>query len=181
MKANRSNLAAILVAGPILMATLFVPFVASAASPSPTPSNPYGGVAVDPLGPNETVLIVSKGKVVKKLSFNDLLKLKPSVITIYEPFVHAKQKFTVIKLATIFSLAGIKSSDKVSTIALNDYVYGNTAKSFLAANGYLAIKRNGELIPYDQGGPIRLIYPDNSRWAKFLDPWNWSLNRISAK
>ena len=38
-----------------------------------------------------------------------------------------------------------------------------------------------ELIPYDQGGPIRIIYPDSSRWSKFLDPWNWSLTRITAK
>ena len=152
-----------------------------AASPSPTPSNPYGGVKVDPLGPNETILIISKGKSVKKLSLNNLLDLKPSEISIYEPFVRTRQKFTAIKLSRLFKLVGISAKDRVSTVALNDYVSANSAKSFVIADGYLAIKRNGELIPYDQGGPIRIIYPDSSRWSKFLDPWNWSLTRITAK
>ena len=156
-------------------------FSLNAASPSPSPSNPYGGIAVDPLGPNETILVISKGKIVKKLSLNDLQKLKPTVISIYEPFVRTRQKFTVVKLSSLFNLAGIKSTDKVSTVALNDYVYANTASSFINADGYLAFKRNGISIPYDQGGPIRIVYPDKSRWAKFLDPWNWSLKRISAK
>lgn len=154
--------------------------MALAASPSPT-SNPYGGIAVDPPGPNEIVLVVSKGKLIKRLSMNNLLKLNPKVISIYEPFVKVRQKFTVIKLSTLFALVGIRANDKVSTIALNDYVYENLAKNFNAADGYLAIKRDSKLIPYDQGGPIRIVYPTNSRWAKFLDPWNWSLTQISAK
>lgn len=152
-----------------------------AASPSPTTTNPYGGVKIDPLGPNETILILSHGKQVVKLSLNALLALRTSEVSVFEPFVQTRQKFTAIKLANLFKLVGIKEKNQVSTVALNDYVYANTAKAFLAADGYLAIKRNGELIPYDQGGPIRIIYPDTSRWSKYLDPWNWSLTRISAK
>lgn len=152
-----------------------------AASPSPSATNPYGGVKVDPLGPNETILVLSKAGKIRKLSFNNLLALKPTQISIYEPFVHARQKFTVVKLSTLFKLVGISANDRVSTVALNDYVYANKAGSFLDADGYLAIKRNGELIPYDQGGPIRIIFPDKSKWSKVLDPWNWSLTRITAK
>jgi DMSO/TMAO reductase YedYZ molybdopterin-dependent catalytic subunit len=51
----------------------------------------------------------------------------------------------------------------------------------LTANGYVAIKRNGVDIPYDQGGPIRLVFADNSVWAKNLDAWNWSLSSIAVK
>ncbi len=164
-----------------LAISLFSGITASALAASPSPSNPYGGIAVDPLGPNETILVISKGKLIKRLTFNSLMKLNPKEISIYEPFVKVRQKFTVVKLSTLFAQVGITANDKVSTIALNDYVYENLAKNFTSADGYLAIKRNGKLIPYDQGGPIRIIYPTDSRWAKFLDPWNWSLTRISVK
>lgn len=165
----------------VLALGLPIASTANAVSSSPTPTNPYGGVKVDPLGPNETILVISKGKVTKKLTLNNLLALKATEISIYEPFVRARQKFTVVKLATLFKLIGVSENDRVSTVALNDYVYANTAKSFLSADGYLAVKRNGKLIPYDQGGPIRIVFPDTSRWSKFLDPWNWSLTRITAK
>lgn len=165
----------------VLIASLSNPISSIAASPSPSTTNPYGGVKVDPLGPNETILTISKGKIVKRLSLNDLLALNPKEISIYEPFIRKRQKFTAVKLSQLFKLVAISNSNRVSTIALNDYVYANSAKSFLSADGYLAIKRDGKLIPYDQGGPIRIIYPDSSRWSKFLDPWNWSLSRITAK
>ena len=84
-------------------------------------------------------------------------------------------------MKTFFSLVGISGNDKVFTTALNDYVYSNTASKFIAANAYIAIKRNGTDIPYDQGGPIRLVFADKSVWAKNLDAWNWSLASISAK
>ncbi len=176
-KLNKHSLAITL----ILSASLLGPINAIAASPSPSSTNPYGGVKVDPLGPNETIITISKGKIVKRLSMNDLLALNPKSISIYEPFIRKRQNFTVVKLSQLFKLVRISNSDFVSTVALNDYVYANSAKSFLTADGYLAIKRDGKLIPYDQGGPIRIIYPDTSRWSKSLDPWNWSLRRISAK
>jgi hypothetical protein len=84
-------------------------------------------------------------------------------------------------MKSLFALVGISGNDKVATRALNDYVYSNTASKFLAANGYVAIKRNGVDIPYDQGGPIRLVFADNSIWAKNLDAWNWSLSSIAVK
>jgi hypothetical protein len=36
-------------------------------------------------------------------------------------------------------------------------------------------------IPYDQGGPIRIIFGSKSTWAKYLDAWNWSLSSITVK
>jgi DMSO/TMAO reductase YedYZ molybdopterin-dependent catalytic subunit len=98
-----------------------------------------------------------------------------------EPFVKKVQSFRAIPLKTLFDLAGIKGSDKVATTALNDYVYRNTALNFISANGYLAISRSGKPIGYDEGGPIRIIFPDTSKWAKSLDPWNWALKSMSVK
>jgi hypothetical protein len=144
-------------------------------------TNPYGTSTVDPAGPNEVIFTISKDG--KKVQFTSgkLNKLKSSTITIYEPFLKKRQTFTVVTMKSLFALVGISGSDKVATRALNDYVYSNTASKFIAANGYVAIKRNGVDIPYDQGGPIRLVFADNSVWAKNLDAWNWSLSSIAVK
>jgi hypothetical protein len=144
-------------------------------------TNPYGTSTVDPAGPNEVIFTVSKGSKKVEYTTAKLAKLKSSVISIYEPFLKKRQSFTVIPMKTFFSLVGISGNDKVLTTALNDYVYSNTASKFVAANAYIAIKRNGTDIPYDQGGPIRLVFADKSVWAKNLDAWNWSLASISVK
>lgn len=144
-------------------------------------TNPYGTSTVDPAGPNEVIFTVSKAG--KKVLFTNskLLKIKSSEISIYEPFLKKRQKFTVIPMKTFFAMVGISGKDSVRTIALNDYTYSNTAEKFLAADAYIAIKRDGREIPYDQGGPLRIIFSDKSSWAKNLDAWNWSLAALTAK
>lgn len=143
--------------------------------------NPYGTPAVDPAGPNEIIFTVSKGSRKVKFTESTLLKLKSSTISIYEPFLKKRQSFTVIPMKTLFALVGISGKDKVYTTALNDYVYTNTAANFIAAGAYIAIKRGNEPIAYDQGGPLRIVFADNSKWARTLDAWNWSLASISVK
>jgi hypothetical protein len=143
--------------------------------------NPYGTSTVDPAAPNEVIFTVSKGG--KKVEFTmvRLLKMKSTTINIYEPFLKKRQTFTVIPMKNFFAMAGITGNDKVETKALNDYIYTNTAAKFNAAKAYIAIKRDGAPISYDQGGPIRLVFADNSKWAKELDAWNWSLASIGVK
>lgn len=144
-------------------------------------TNPYGTSTVDPAGPNEIILTLAKGKSQSTFTMGRLLKLKSSTITIYEPFLKKRQTFTVIPLKTLFAFVGIKGKDMVSTVALNDYIFKATATQFTDSQGFLAIKRNGSDIPYDQGGPIRIIFPDKSKWAKNLDAWNWSIASIVVK
>lgn len=155
-------------------------FATNSPTASPTISNPYGAGAIDPASPNDPILSITNGTKTRKFTMRDLLAMHPTVISIFEPFVKKRQKFTVIPLSNLFEKLAISTTSTVVTKALNNYVYKNKASSFIAATGYLAIKRNGRDIPYDQGGPIRLIYPDTSRWSKSLDPWNWSLSSITA-
>jgi hypothetical protein len=145
------------------------------------PKSPYGTLAVDPAGPTEIILTLSKGSRKAEFAYGRLLKMKSSVITINEPFIKKRQSFTVIPLSKLFALVGIKETDMVTTSALNDYIFKDRAKNFLKADAYLAIKKNGKAIGYDEGGPIRLIYSDSSSWANYLDSWNWSLVSISVK
>jgi hypothetical protein len=161
----------------LLLTTNFLGSNANAAETT----NPYGTSVVDPAGPNEVIFTVSKSS--KKIEFttSKLFMMKTKVISIYEPFLKKRQTFTVIPMRTFFSSVGINGKDKVRTKALNDYIYSNSASNFISANAYIAIKRDGVEIPYDQGGPLRLIFADNSKWAKKLDAWNWSLISISVK
>jgi hypothetical protein len=164
----------------VLIAILSIVLLTPSAEAS-APSNPYGVSTVDPAGPNEIILTVTKGSNVAQFALGRLQKLKNNTFTIYEPFIKKNQSFTAIKMQTLFAFVGIKGSDKVRTTALNDYIFTDSASRFLAANAYLAIAVDGEPIPYDRGGPIRIIFPNNSKWAKNLDAWNWSLASISVK
>lgn len=154
---------------------------AQAATPKPT-ANPYGAsVPVDPPGPNDVVLTVTNRFKVVKFTFTSLKKLGTTQISIFEPFVKVRQTFTVVSLAKIFKSANIPPTATVLTDALNDYIYTNTAKNFTDSQGQLAIARSGGPIPYDQGGPIRIIFPDKTLLGKNLNAWNWSLNVITVK
>ena len=170
----------------IALSVLFVVTTISsahAASPKPTATkNPYGAsVPVDPPGPNDVVLTVTNRNKVVKFTLTTLKKLGSTQVSIYEPFVKVRQTFTVIALAKIFKSANIPPTANLSTDALNDYIYTNTAKNFTDSQGQLAIARFGEPIPYDQGGPIRIIFPDKTILGKNLNAWNWSLNLITVK
>jgi hypothetical protein len=143
--------------------------------------NPYGTSTVDPAGPNEVIFTVSKGSKVASFTSIRISKMKTTTITIYEPFLKKRQTFSVIPMKTFFAFVGISGKDKVVTSALNDYQYTNTAEGFISAGAYIAVKRSGAPISYDQGGPLRIIFGDKSKWAKQLDSWNWSLASISVK
>lgn len=143
--------------------------------------NPYGTGVIDPAAPNEVILTLTKGSRKVEFAYPRLQKMKQSNISIYEPFLKKRQSFSVIPLKSLFNLAGIAGKDRVKTVALNDYVFTETAENFIGADAYLAIKVNGQPIGYDQGGPIRLIFSDKSKWSKNLDAWNWSLVSISVK
>ena len=143
-------------------------------------SNPYGGTNIDPLPATATIFTVTNGKKSINYSKNDLLKIKSSVISIFEPFVQKRQSFTVIPLDYFLGKSGISSSVTIDTVALNDYIFSEKSANFSKAKAYIAIARFGKDIPYNQGGPLRLIYASTSSWSKNLSAWNWSLRSIKV-
>lgn len=163
---------------PALLALLLLSF--SPALGAETTTNPYGTSTVDPAAPNEVILTVT-GKSTVRYTYSALAKLPSKTISVYEPFLKKRQSFTVIEFKTFFDRARISGKEKVVTRALNDYTFTSTASNFLSAGAYLAIKKNGAPIGYDEGGPIRIIFADTSIWSKNLDAWNWSLERIAVK
>jgi len=143
-------------------------------------SNPYGGTNIDPLPATATIFTVTNGKKSINYSKNDLLKIKSSVITIFEPFVQKRQSFTVIPLDYFLGKSSIPSSVRIDTVALNDYIFSEKSANFSKAKAYIAIARFGKDIPYNQGGPLRLVYAGTSSWSKNLSAWNWSLRSIKV-
>jgi hypothetical protein len=143
--------------------------------------NPYGGAVIDPLPITATIFTVTNGKKSITYSVESLLAIKSEKVTIFEPFIKRKQTFDAIPLSYFLKKSGITSKMKIDTIALNQYKYSNLASEFTSAHAYLAIRLWGKDIPYNQGGPIRIIFPTNSKWFENLDPWNWSLREIRVK
>ena len=172
----------------MLTAALFASMALTAcgSNPEPTPSpspteNPYGaGFSVSSPADSEVVLTI-KGAAEVNYTMGQLKEMAKKVITINEPFVKKVQKFNVILLKDLFKGVAIPAGANLNTVALNDYAYANTANNFFVHEAYLAVLRNGEDIPMDQGGPIRIIFADDSDYATNLDAWNWSLRTIEIK
>ena len=149
------------------------------ATPSASASaNPYGGgFAVDAPADNDVVLTVSAEKKIE-YTMGELKKLAQTEIQIFEPFVKKNQKFTVVKMADFLNAAGFVATDKVNTVALNDYAFVDTDENFIKNNAYIAVARDGQPIPMDEGGPIRIIFANDSKYASNLDAWNWSIRTV---
>jgi hypothetical protein len=139
----------------------------------------YGGFPVDPPAPDEVVLTLEGSRRVE-LTMAQLEELATTEVTLDEPFVRRRETFRVIPLAELFDLAGIEDDASVATIALNDYRYVDGAGALRGADALLAVARDGAPIPMDAGGPIRLVFADDSPYTRVLDAWNWSLRTISV-
>lgn len=150
------------------------------AAAGPSTTNPYGTPSIDPPAPNEPVLEVNGGSTPLTLTLGQLDALGNTTITVDEPFVKKRQTFSGVPLAVVLAKAGIPDSATIDTVALNAYHYSSAVGPLVASNALIATKRDGAAIPYDQGGPIRMVFPDGSKLSSVLDAWNWSLASINA-
>ena len=152
---------------------------ASSASPSPTATNPYGTTTVDPPGPNDPVLTVTGGSHgATTFTLAQLEELGTTTITIDEPFVKQRLAFTGVPMSAVLDKAGIAGGARITTKALNDYEYADVASVFTGSNALIATRRGAGPVPFDAGGPIRIVFPDGSPLSTKLDAWNWSLSSI---
>lgn len=146
----------------------------------PSTSNPYGAPSIDPAGPDEPILTVEGGSTPLSLTLDQLNALGGTTITIDEPFVKKRQTFRGVPLATVLAKAGIPDTATIDTVALNDYRYASAVAPMVGSQALIATERDGAPIPYDQGGPIRIVFPDGTPLSTVLDAWNWSLASISV-
>ena len=158
------------------------PSASSSTAPSASSTNPYGDPpTIDPPGPTDAVLTLSGGSAgPTAFTMSQLEALGESTLTIDEPFAKQKQTFSVVPLTTLLAKAGISGAACINTVALNDYRYRNQASTFVASQAAIATRIGGEPIPFDRGGPVRILFPDGASLAPNLDAWNWSLSRIEV-
>lgn len=152
----------------------------STASAGPSATNPYGVPSIDPPAPDEPVLVVTGGDTPLSFTLDQLNAVGSTTITIDEPFVKKRQTFGGVPLATVLSKAGIPDTATIDTIAINDYHYSSAVAPMVGSQALIATQRDGAPIPYDQGGPIRIVFPDGTPLSSVLDAWNWSLASIAV-
>lgn len=153
---------------------------APAAAPAPTAAadeSTYGGFAIDPPADDEIVLTIEAGRTVD-FTYAELQALATVEIEVFEPFVEQRQSFTGVPVAELLDAAEVPAGARIETIALNDYRYADTVGQWVDNDALLAVLRDGELIPMDQGGPIRIVFAEDSPAYELLDAWNWSLRSI---
>ena len=153
---------------------------ANSASATPSTTNPYGAGPIAPPAANEPVLTVKGGQTPLSLTLDQLNALGNTTVTLDEPFVKKRQTFSGVPLAAVMAKAGIPNSATVETVALNDYHYSSPVGPMVDSLALIATQRDGAPIPYDQGGPIRLVFPDGTPLSSNLDAWNWSLATITV-
>lgn len=151
------------------------------AEPTTTTENPYGeALALDPPAPDEVILTVTGPNGTQDYTLGQLVAAATTTVSVDEPFVKQRIEFTGVPLADLFTAAGITDQTNVDTVALNDYAYDAPASVFSDSDAVLAVRQGGGDIPIDQGGPIRIIFPDGTSGSSNLEAWNWSLRRIEA-
>lgn len=152
----------------------------SAPATAAATTNPYGVPSIDPAGPNEPILTVKGGSTPLSLTLSQLNALGDVSITIEEPFVKKRQTFRGVPIGVVLAKAGIPDTATINTVAINDYHYSGLAGPMVQSQGLIATERDGAPIPYDQGGPVRIVFPDGTPLSQVLDAWNWSLASIDV-
>lgn len=154
-----------------------------AAAPATTtvPSNPYGVLDIDAPAANEPILSVTTSAGTATFTVAQFRSLGATKVTLDEPFVKKQQTFVGVPFAAIVAKTGMNSNAQVLTVALNDYRWTGSVADMIASQALVAYEVDGRSIGYDEGGPIRLVYPNGTALATNLDAWNWSLSELSEQ
>lgn len=145
-----------------------------AEAPAPTPAQGTTGEFVDEFQAdlNSEVVLDINGQT---FDLAQLSSSGSSTLEVFEPFDKVDTEFEVVNFGDLLLQSGFNPSDEVVTIALNDYRYTDTVENFIEKEALIAYLENGKEIPISEGGPIRIVFAEDSDYYEFLDAWNWSL------
>jgi hypothetical protein len=186
-KTARRGLVVTVALAAVLVAALVVVRLggdSSPAKPAPaTPAAPAATVAPLPKPTGDVVLKVAgvrHGNVaasITKADFAALDGVAKQRVLIREPFIKKNVTFTGITLGELLERAGVSATTgSIKFHALDDYAV--TLPLAGAADALIATRANGELIPVAKGGPIRLVFTNDSSLAHNTDNWIWSIDSI---
>lgn len=105
--------------------------------------------------------------------------LPQQALTTYEPFLKTTVTFNGVSFADLLDAAGA-TGDKVLVHALDDYERTIPTAALREPGVLLATREAGEEIPISEGGPVRLVFPEDSTTGADPDLWVWSVDRLSV-
>lgn len=105
--------------------------------------------------------------------------LPQQTLTTYEPFLKKDVTFSGVAFADLLDAAGA-TGDSVLVHALDDYERTLAVDVLREPGVLLATREGGQEIPLPNGGPVRLVFPENSEAGADPDLWVWSVDRLTV-
>lgn len=102
-------------------------------------------------------------------------------LTIFEPFIDEERTFTGPLWWDVLRASGVEAGRDVDLVALDDYTASLPADPTVLERTVLALTDQGEPIPVDGGGPVRLVFPDEDPLADNANNWIWSIRRAEVR
>ena len=107
--------------------------------------------------------------------------LGTTTVRVFEPFVNQELEFTGVPASQLLAAAGIGPDEQLVWIALDDYSVRFSRGQLEAEQALLATRLNGAEIDIEDGGPIRIVFPEpDGDLARDTNQWIWSLHLIEA-
>lgn len=123
----------------------------------------------------------NSGAHLTKLDLRTIKSLPSVTLRVDEPFVKTKMSFTGVRLSELLAVTGVpRSSGRIYMHALDDYHVTFSRQDLVSSGALLATSADGAAMSLKEGGPIRVVFPGDSRVAGNTDNWIWSLDRIVA-
>jgi hypothetical protein len=98
-----------------------------------------------------------------------------------EPFLKRRVMFEGVLLSDLLAVAGVpETASKVSLTALDDYKVDFKLADVRSSQMLLATRADGNRMPVDRSGPIRVVFPDASSLGRNPDLWIWSVSTMEV-
>ena len=163
--------------------------VTPATTPAPQVVDPGTLTAGDRISaPKGKVVLTMTGAIEahnqgKKLALDlaSLERMRTVRMELNEPFLKRRMTFEGVLLADLLTVAGVpETAKKVQITALDDYKVEFTMADVRDSKMLLATRADGQPMPIDKAGPIRIVFPDGSSLGRNPDLWIWSVNAMKV-
>ncbi len=127
----------------------------------------------------EVILSIETAGVVSEWDRQSLSELDQVERTQLEPFIQEVRTFRGPLLTHVLAASGVDvsagSEAQIELIALDDFRATLPADASSLEGVMLATLDGGAIIPLEEGGPIRVIFPEENEVGENLNNWIWSL------
>lgn len=99
--------------------------------------------------------------------------------TVFEPFLEEDVEFSGVVLWDLLEAAGATGDSEDATLtALDDYEVELSLATLRSEPILLATRSSGDMIPVEEGGPTRVVFPAGTSQGDNSNLWIWSVEEI---